>query len=129
MNDGLRRLEHPFAAGWFVAGLYLFAIGVALSTGTIALSTLPQMKAIGAITLFCAIFGALVCAMGVRLYHPDRWRVLQGHLSSIGESMRDARDAIGEPRTIAYARTGTTARRPMTMGTPRVVWPQAGQAD
>lgn len=116
MSDGLRRLEHPFAAGWFAAGLYLFAIGIAASTGTLALATLPQMKTLGAITFLCAVFGALVCAMGVRLYNPGRWRVLQAHLSSMGESLRDATDAIGEPRTVAYAR-------------PRVVWPQSAHGD
>jgi hypothetical protein len=124
--DDLRRIDHPFAAGWFVAGLYLFGIGVAVSTGTIALSVLPQMKALGAITLLCAVFGALVCAMGIRLYHPARWRALQGHLSSLGESLRGATDAIGEPRTVAYAR----ASGPLRAGAgPRVVWPQGSQAD
>jgi len=98
MNDGLRRLEHPFAAGWFVAGLYLFSIGIAASTGTIALALLPQMQALGALTLLCAVFGALVCLVGVRLYHPARWRALQAHLTSLGESLRDASEAIGEPR-------------------------------
>lgn len=122
MDDGLRRLEHPFAAGWFVAGLYLFAIGAAVSTGTIALAVLPQMKAIGAITLLCAVFGALVCAVGIRLYHPLRWRALQAHLSSVGESLRDATDAIGEPRSMVYARASQGSR-------PRVVWPQGGYAD
>jgi hypothetical protein len=108
MNDGLRTLERPFAAHWFLAGLYLFAIGIAVSTGTIALSVLPQMKALGAITCLCAVFGTLVCAAGVRLYHPTRWRLLQAHLSSIGESLRDATEAIGEPRSVAYARTRST---------------------
>jgi len=124
MNDGLRRIEHPFAAGWFVAGLYLFAIGIAGATGTIALSVLPQMKAIGAITLLCAVFGTLVCAVGVRLYHPLRWRALQSHLTSMGESLRGATEAIGEPRTAGYARADT-ALSPR----PRVVWPQGGHAD
>ena len=124
MNRTSRRLEHPFAAGWFVAGLYLFAIGIAASTGTIALSVLPQMKTIGAITLLCAVFGTLVCAVGVRLYHPLRWRALQGHLSSMGESLRGATDAIGEPRTVAYTRA-----HPALAGRPRVVWPQGGHAD
>jgi len=119
-----RTLERPFAAAWFLGGLYLFAIAIAASTGTIALSVLPQMKALGAITLLCAVFGALVCAIGIRLYHPARWRALQAHLSSIGESLRDATDAIGEPRSVAYARS-----HPALSGRPRVVWPQGGHAD
>jgi hypothetical protein len=125
MSD-LRKPERPFAAAWFLGGLYLFAIAVAASTGTIALSDLPQMKALGAITLLCAVFGALVCMVGVRLYHPARWRALQAHLSSIGESLRDATDAIGEPRSVAYAR----AHPALANGNrPRVVWPQGGHAD
>jgi hypothetical protein len=123
MSD-LRRLEHPFAAAWFLGGLYLFAIAIAASTGTIALSALPQMKALGAVTLLCAVFGALVCAVGVRLYHPARWRALQAHLSSMGESLRNATDAIGEPRSVAYARA-----HPALSGGPRVVWPQGSHAD
>jgi formate hydrogenlyase subunit 4 len=102
MDNRLRRLEHPFAAGWFVAGLYLFGIGIAASTGTIALALVPQMQAIGAITLLCAVFGALVCLLGVRLYHPLRWRALQAHLASLGESLSDANEALAKPRG-AYA--------------------------
>jgi hypothetical protein len=34
----------------------------------------------------------------------------------MGESLRDATEAIGEPRTVAYAR-------------PRVVWPQSAHGD
>ena len=124
MNDTRRRLDHPFAACWFLAGLYVFAVGIAASTGTIALAALPQMKALGAVTLMCAVFGALVCALGVRLYHPARWRTLQGQLSSLGDSLRGATDAIGEPRTVSYAR----AHAQFTSG-PRVVWPQGGHAD
>ena len=115
--DDLRRIDHPFAAGWFVAGLYLFGIGVAVSTGTIALSVLPQMKALGAITLLCAVFGALVCAMGIRLYHPARWRALQGHLSSLGESLRGAsrtgsrRSCPGRRRASSATRSASRTRR------------------
>lgn len=98
MATGLRRLEHPFAAGWFVAGLYLFAIGIAASTGTIALALVPQMKTIGAITLLCAVFGVLVCLVGVRLYHPVRWRALEAQLASLGDSLHGARESIGRPR-------------------------------
>jgi len=124
MDDGFRKLAHPFAAGWFVAGLYLFAIGVAVSTGTIALAVLPQMKALGAITLLCAIFGALVCGIGIRLYHPSRWRGLQSQLSSLGDSLRGASDAIGEPRSVAYARA-----HPPLGATRHGAWPQGGPAD
>lgn len=106
-----RRLEHPFAAGWFVAGLYLFGVGIAVSIGTIALAFVPQMQTLAAITLLCAVFGALVCALGIRLYHPVRWRALQAHLTSLGESLRDATGAIGEPRTVAYARAPLRDRR------------------
>lgn len=100
METGLRRLEHPFAAGWFVAGLYLFAIGIAASTGTIALALVPQMKALGAITCLCAVFGLLVCLVGVRLYHPARWRALEAQLGSLGDSLHGARAAIGTPRSM-----------------------------
>ena len=102
VDAGLRRLEHPFAAGWFVAGLYLFGIGIAASAGTIALALVPQMQALGAITLLCAVFGALVCLVGVRLYHPARWRALQAQLSSLGDSLHGASEAIGKPRS-AYS--------------------------
>jgi hypothetical protein len=100
MDAGLRRLEHPFAARWFVAGLYLFAIGIAASTGTIALALVPQMKAMGAITLLCAVFGTLVCLVGVRLYHPPRWRALEAQLRSLGDSLHGASEAIGRPRGV-----------------------------
>ena len=98
MDAAPRRLEHRFAAGWFVAGLYLFAIGIAASTGTIALALVPQMQGIGAITLLCAVFGLLVCLVGVRLYHPARWRALQAQLASLGDSLHGASEAIGKPR-------------------------------
>ena len=102
MDDGLRKLEHPFAAGWFLAGLYLFALGIAASTGAIALSMVPQVKALGAVTLLCAVFGTLVCLVGVRLYHPSRWRALQAQLTSLGDSLHGASEAIGKPRS-AYS--------------------------
>ena len=111
MDANARRLEHPFAAGWFVAGLYLFGIGIAASIGTMALALVPQMQTLAAITLLCAIFGALVSALGIRLYHPVRWRALQAQLTSLGDSLRDATGAIGEPRSVAYARTPVEHRR------------------
>ena len=100
MDAGLRRLEHPFAAGWFVAGLYLFGTGIAASTGTIALALVPQMQVIGAITLLCAVIGTLVCLVGVRLYHPPRWRALRAQLASLGDSLHGASEAIGKPRSV-----------------------------
>ena len=116
MDDNARRLEHPFAAGWFVAGLYLFGIGIAASIGTMALALVPQMQTLAALALAAvlagrAIFGALVSALGIRLYHPVRWRALQAQLTSLGDSLRDATGAIGEPRSVAYARTPVEHRR------------------
>jgi hypothetical protein len=60
------------------------------------------------------MLGALVCAIGLRLYHPARWRELAAYATSIGDSLHGATEAIGEPRREAYARAVAPldARRP-----------------
>jgi hypothetical protein len=107
MDRGLRQVERPFAAGWFDVWLRLFLAGITGGLAVVALSPIDQMKVIGALACACALLGALVCAIGVRLYHPARWRELTGHVSSLGESLRGATEAIGEPRHAAYARMVT----------------------
>jgi hypothetical protein len=107
MDTGLRHMERPFAAGWFDLWLRVFLGGITGGIAVVALSPIDQMKVIGAIACACALLGAMVCAIGVRLYHPARWRELTGHVSSLGESLRGATEAIGEPRHAAYARMVT----------------------
>jgi hypothetical protein len=115
-----RHPERPFAAHWFDIGLRIFTVGMLVSIGTIALGALPQIKLLGIATLACALLGAGVCLIGVRLYHPLRWRSLRGYLTSMSDSMRDATEAIGEPRRASYARALASA----DSGRPRVVWPR-----
>lgn len=107
MDTGLRQVERPFAAGWFDGWLRVFVAGVAGGIAVVALSPIDQMKVIGALACGCALLGAIVCAIGVRLYHPARWRQLTAHVSNLGESLRGATEAIGEPRHAAYARAAT----------------------
>jgi hypothetical protein len=97
-------MEHPFAAGWFDAWLRLFVVGVIGGIAVLALGPVLPMKIIGAVTCVSAMLGALVCAIGLRLYHPARWCQLAAQMSSIGDSLRGATEAIGEPRHAAYAR-------------------------
>ena len=108
MDTGLRHIGHPFAAGWFDAWLRVFVLGLVGGIAVLALGPIAAVKIIGAVTCFCAILGTMVCAIGVRLYHPARWRELASHVSSVGDSLRGATEAIGEPRHAAYARATTS---------------------
>jgi hypothetical protein len=104
-------MKHPrgirapgFAARWFESLLCLFVVAMPASIGVVALGPLPQLQFIGAVTLAGAAVGALVCAIGVRLYHPSRWRALHCQVEEVGASLREVGEVIGEPRAIAYAR-------------------------
>ena len=120
MNAYSRRLERPFAAHWFDLGLWLFGLGLIASIATIALATLPQIRFLGVVTLACAALGMMVSLIGVKLYHPSRWRTLRAYATSIGESMRGASEAIGEPRRGGFPGALAT----VDVGTrPTVNWP------
>jgi hypothetical protein len=114
MDAGLRHIEHPFAAGWFDAWLRVFVLGVIGGIAVLALGPVAPMKLIGGVTCVSGMLGALMCAIGLRLYHPARWRELAAHVSSVGDSLRGATEAIGEPRSAAYARAAAPldAQRP-----------------
>ncbi len=111
----------PFAAGWFSFGLHFFVIAAVAALAAIALGPVVQVKVLGGATMAAAALGALVCLLGVRTYDPIRWRTLRRQASSVGDSLQGAREAIGEPRQLAYARL-PQARGPR-VSTPRVVWP------
>ena len=115
------RRRDAFAAGWFSFGLYFFAIALVGALATIALGPLTQVRALGGFTMALAALGTLVCLLGVRTYDPTRWSRLRDHASSVGDSLQGAREAIGEPRQLAYARLPQAPAR--TGSTPRVVWP------
>jgi hypothetical protein len=115
--DRSRRPRRTFASCFFCVGLWFFALGAAGSLAAVALGVVSQMKVLGGITLLCSLAGAAVCALGVKLYRPAEWRTLRRSVDSLGESLRDATEAIGEPR-MAYARV---AAQPVAR--PTVVWP------
>ena len=113
------RNPDSFAARWFSLGVHFFAVGMVGALAAIALGPLPQIQALGGIAMSFAIVGTLVCLLGLRTYDQARWRRLRDHATSVGDSWQGAREAIGEPRQLAYARTSAAQRR----GVPRVVWP------
>ena len=115
------RNRDGFAAGWFSFGLYFFAIALVGALATVALGPLTQVKVLGGLTMALAAIGTLVCLLGIRTYDPARWARLRDHASSVGDSLQGAREAIGEPRQLAYARVPDAPRR--AGSTPRVVWP------
>lgn len=115
------RNARSFAAGWFSFGLHFFAIAAVAALTAIALGPVVQVKVIGAATMAAATLGALVCLLGVRTYDPIRWRRLRNHASSVGDSLQGAREAIGEPRQLAYARLPQA--HATRVSTPRIVWP------
>ncbi len=115
------RTARSFAAGWFSFGLHFFAIAAVAALTAIAVGPVVQVKVIGAASMAAAALGALVCLLGVRTYDPIRWRHLRDHASSVGDSLQGAREAIGEPRQLAYARLPQS--RGPRVSTPRVVWP------
>src|SRR5215218_6518976 len=115
------RQRDVFAAGWFSFGLYFFTVALVGALATIALGPLTQVKVLGGFTLALATIGTLVCLLGVRTYDARRWARLRDHASSVGDSLQGAREAIGEPRQLAYARLPEAPRR--AGSTPRVVWP------
>ena len=115
------RNARPFAAGWFSFGLHFFALAAVAALVAIALGPVVQVKVLGAGTMAAAALGALVCLLGVRTYDPIRWRRLRTQASSVGDSLQGAREAIGEPRQLAYARLPQL--RGPRVSTPRVVWP------
>jgi hypothetical protein len=114
--------SRSFAAGWFSFGLHFFVLATIGAIAAIALGPVVQVKVIGGATLAFAALGALVCLLGVRTYDPIRWRRLSHQASSVGDSLQGAREAIGEPRQLAYARFAPDARGPR-VATARVVWP------
>ena len=116
------RTPRSFAAGWFSFGLHFFVIATIGAIGVVALGPVVQVKVIGAATFAFAALGALVCLLGVRTYDPIRWRRLRRQASSVSDSLQGAREAIGEPRQLAYARFTPEVRAPR-VATPRVVWP------
>jgi hypothetical protein len=106
-----RIARRSFAAWWFGVWLWLFAFGIAAALGTVALGLLPQMIFLGWVTLASATLGAAVCLAGIRLCDPVRWRATVAHWQGIGESLRNATEAIGEPRRVAYAPVSASADR------------------
>lgn len=114
------RAPRSFAGGWFSLGLHFFVLAIVGALAAIALGPVSQVRVIGAATMAFAMLGALVCLLGVRTYDPLRWRRLRHQASSVGDSLQGAREAMGEPRQLAYARIPDAARG---VSTPRVVWP------
>jgi hypothetical protein len=115
------RNPDSFAAGWFWFGLGFFSLAMVGGLATIAFGPLEQVQVLGGATTALAAIGALVSLLGVRTYDPRRWARLRNHASSVGESLQDAREAIGEPRQLAYAQAPRERQRGGS--TPRVVWP------
>lgn len=104
MDVRSRDVERRFAAAWFEGWLGVFVVGIVASLATVALGPLPQLTVLGAATLLGSLLGTLTCAIGLARYHPPRWLKLRSHLTSLGESLHSAAEAIGEPAPVAHAR-------------------------
>jgi sulfite exporter TauE/SafE len=92
------RSDDRFAGAWFDVWLRVFVAGIVGALALVALGPITQVAVVGAVTLIASLFGALVCAIGLANYHPARWRELSSHVTSIGESLHHATEAIAEPR-------------------------------
>jgi sulfite exporter TauE/SafE len=92
------RNENRFAAAWFDGWLRVFVAGVVGALAVVALGPITQVAVVGCATLIASLAGALVCAIGLANYDRARWRELASHVTSIGQSLHHATEAIAEPR-------------------------------
>jgi hypothetical protein len=62
---------------WFEFGLGLFLVSVPVGAVLMAVAPLSFFHFLGAVVVGTGLVGAWVCALGLRLEHPDRWHALK----------------------------------------------------
>jgi hypothetical protein len=89
---------------WFDVGLRLFAAGTITAAMMVVVTAgMPPVRPFALLALLFAVCGVIVCAVGVRVVHPDRWPALRTTVhefgANIGRGLRWSADESAPQRS------------------------------
>ena len=96
MDDVSASRRPARAVTWFEFGLGLFVVSVPIGIVLMAVAPLSFFHFLGAVVVGAGLVGAWVCALGLRLEHPDRWHALKGWFGRAASVPRSHSAAIAD---------------------------------
>ncbi|MBA3776556.1 MAG: hypothetical protein H0X11_08975 [Betaproteobacteria bacterium] len=85
---------------WWGRALWLFALALPLGAILIAFGEVPFIRGLGAFVLADAAAGVALCALALRVLHPEQWR---SQLRRLREKARGAHERAERLATSAAA--------------------------
>jgi len=75
---------------WWGRALWLFALALPLGAILITFGTVPFIRGLGAFVLADAAAGVALCALALRILHPEEWR---SHVRGLSRKAREAHES------------------------------------
>jgi len=76
---------------WWGRAFWLFALALPLGVGLMAFGAVPFIRGVGAFILADAAAGVALCALALRVLHPEYWRL---QLRALRGKARGAHESV-----------------------------------